>query len=431
MDQKTGKYVLVMLLTSIVFSTTLFADDSKKLMPSEIRELIAEELQAFIKSVPKNKPFPMDEYKAKSRKIYKKYMPNCQTENLNPDESYHYASLLENPDDQSAAIAVYSKLAKGSGKIARESSERLLELDIENENLGISEKRKRISEFRSRFAPSEEFGSSLRRVMYKLLQLERVKNNANLKIEIILDELAYLKPEITSYNWTLLTSLLDLYKEIGKADEGRILVDKYHSKLNAAYTAKKNNPPKNPNERRAHEGSLRGYKYLIEQIDNKLFLDGLTGKPAPGLNLTHFYNTEPFNFENTKGKVVVLDFFANWCGPCVASFPEMRKLHADYKNKGLMLIGVTGFQKSMTNHGEDPVKDLSREAEAELMHKFIKYQNVTWPGVFSDRGCYDPEYGVLGIPTIAVIDKKGDVRTIGNPWEMDKFITLIEKLLAE
>src|SRR6185503_6586623 len=47
--------------------------------------------------------------------------------------------------------------------------------------------------------------------------------------------------------------------------------------------------------------------------------------------------------DELKGKVVILDFFAHWCGPCIASLPSMRSLYEDLKPKGLEIIGVTRF----------------------------------------------------------------------------------------
>jgi hypothetical protein len=85
----------------------------------------------------------------------------------------------------------------------------------------------------------------------------------------------------------------------------------------------------------------------------------------------------------------------------------------------------------MANHGADRVTGISKEEEVELMKQFIKHQNVTWPVVFSDRNCYDPDYGVMGVPTAVIIDKKGNIRMFTHPYYQEKNRAMIDKLLAE
>ena len=65
------------------------------------------------------------------------------------------------------------------------------------------------------------------------------------------------------------------------------------------------------------------------------------------------------------------------------------------------------------------------------MRKFIKFQNVTWPIAFSDRNCYDPEYGIDVIPRVIVIDKKGILRLMTHSARKEEIIAKVEELLAE
>jgi len=157
----------------------------------------------------------------------------------------------------------------------------------------------------------------------------------------------------------------------------------------------------------------------------------ITNAEAPDFTFTHFFNTDPVDLKGLRGQVVMIDFWATWCGPCIGTFPELREIHAEYKDKGLYVLGVTGFQGSMSNHGKDRVTELSEEEELALMPEFIKHQNVTWPLAFSDRNCYDIEYGITGIPTSVIIDKQGIVRLFTHPANKDKIISLIEELLVK
>jgi len=108
----------------------------------------------------------------------------------------------------------------------------------------------------------------------------------------------------------------------------------------------------------------------------------------------------------------MIDFWANWCGPCKEAFPGMRKIYDQLKDRGFVILGVTSLQSSF------------RDGD-------ISEQEI-WPIGFSDRSCFDPEYGVTGIPTFAIVDKRGIVRKIqvGSGSEEDLKGLLLE-LLAE
>ena len=64
------------------------------------------------------------------------------------------------------------------------------------------------------------------------------------------------------------------------------------------------------------------------------------GKPF-ALEFMDAISGSPVSIQRLKGKVVVVDFWATWCGPCVAEMPKMKSLYAEYKNKGVQFIGVS------------------------------------------------------------------------------------------
>jgi len=156
----------------------------------------------------------------------------------------------------------------------------------------------------------------------------------------------------------------------------------------------------------------------LEQLDRAAAAQkakqGVIGKAAPALDFTWSTRDGVKSLSDLKGKVVVLDFWATWCGPCISSFPQVRELAAHYEGLDVVVLGVTSIQGFVANLGSSRIdtKD-DPKREMALMHDFIKAKNVTWPIVFSEQPVFNEAYGVSGIPHMAIVAPDGTVRHNG------------------
>jgi cytochrome c biogenesis protein CcmG/thiol:disulfide interchange protein DsbE len=138
---------------------------------------------------------------------------------------------------------------------------------------------------------------------------------------------------------------------------------------------------------------------------------GTVGKPAPAFTLPDLSGQGQISLDTYKGKVVVLNFWASWCGPCKEENPALTEVWERYRGTDVVLIGITFH---------DPI-DAARAYTARLGN--------TWPSAIDQDGQVALGYGVFGPPETYFIGPDGVIagRHIG-PIDARTLVTGIEKL---
>lgn len=126
--------------------------------------------------------------------------------------------------------------------------------------------------------------------------------------------------------------------------------------------------------------------------------------------------SQTISLSNYKGKVVYLDFWASWCGPCRKAFPFMDELQKQYKKEGLVVLAV------------------NQDTKPSLAINFLKKNKSSFTSVFDKNGQVSSVYELRGMPSSFLIDKKGVIHSyhIGfNDSKIKKIRQEVKRLLQQ
>jgi len=153
-----------------------------------------------------------------------------------------------------------------------------------------------------------------------------------------------------------------------------------------------------------------------------------TRKEPPEVVATQWIDQDPVKLSALRGQVVLLDFWAHWCEPCLYTFPKLESWHETYKRQGLVVLGVTSYQ----GHAEG--KPLTPVEELKYLRNFKKEHRLAYGFAVADSHVNELNYGVFSIPMSFLIDRKGNIRFIAagaNDQEIAQLGKMIKKVVEE
>ncbi len=143
--------------------------------------------------------------------------------------------------------------------------------------------------------------------------------------------------------------------------------------------------------------------------DPEGFLPPVLPRPTPATALKTMTGA-PATLAALKGKVVLVDFWATWCAPCVQAMPDLQKLHDKYGGRGFSVVGV-----SIDENG------------ARAVEPFLAKRKFTYPILLDQDGSWE-KWGVKAIPAMFLVDKNGQ---IVRQWTGKADKKEVEKAVAE
>ena len=161
--------------------------------------------------------------------------------------------------------------------------------------------------------------------------------------------------------------------------------------------------------------SMNADSIMVQLALNKLHeMESLSvGQEAPLFEATTV-SGDTIALADFRGEVVLLEFWATWCGPCIPEIRYFKNVWSEYRGDDFQLIGISLDESSGT------------------LKEFIEVENITWPQIQQDRGSFDEVtemYSVNGIPRTYLIDRKGTI--VAKDFRQEKIEKEVRRLMED
>ena len=175
---------------------------------------------------------------------------------------------------------------------------------------------------------------------------------------------------------------------------------------------------KDPEEQRA----------VLQELQRKQKQLRLQGEVAPELVIAKWIDQPPVRLADLRGRVVLLDFWATWCGPCIAAFPHLVGWHEKYQGRGLVILGITKY------YGQAEGQSVDQDYEFGFLQRFKKLYRLPYGIAVAGNDDTHRAYGIASIPTTVIIDRRGMIRYVGTGTggaNEQQVSEILEKLIGE